>query len=125
MQVAIYDNQVTTLGAHYQARAYDAKLLAPATRPVWGVEEVTATEDDPLVGSALVEWRYTDLPGEPVEALPPSSEDPAYEDQSLDPHECPRRQPEAQEQVRHFLETGEIIQTCDGVCESTKAAICP
>jgi pimeloyl-ACP methyl ester carboxylesterase len=32
MQVAINDNQVTTLGAHYQARAYGAKSLAPAVR---------------------------------------------------------------------------------------------
>ncbi|MCA9711302.1 MAG: hypothetical protein KDK70_36020, partial [Myxococcales bacterium] len=40
MQVAIYDNQVTTLGAHYMARAYDAKIGTNAVRDVWGVEAV-------------------------------------------------------------------------------------
>jgi hypothetical protein len=112
MQVGIGDNQVTTLGAHYQARAYGAKLVRPATRPVWGLDEV----DAPFVGSALVEWEYTDGPDEPVVGLPPNGPDT---------HECPRRERRAQDQMRTFLETGTIEQTCEGgPCIGTIAGLC-
>lgn len=126
MQVAIYDNQVTTLGAHIQARAYGAKTIAPETRAIWGIDEVTATDASPWEGSAIVEWRYLDLPDEPAETIPPGSAPPAgYEDRDLDPHECPRREPAAQEQVRRFLEDGVVVQTCDGACQGLKEETCP
>ena len=112
LQVAIGDNQVTTLGAHYQGRAYGVELLAPAVRDVWGLE----VSDGPVDGgSALVEWLYLDGPEEPVEALPPAGPDP---------HECPRREFRAQEQMAIFFETGVIEQTCDGPCESWMADVC-
>jgi len=105
MQVAIGDNQVTTLGAHVSARAYGAVTLSPTVRPIWGVEEV----EGPVESSVLVEWNYpeTDVT-EPEENIPPGPEDT---------HECPRREPAAQEQLDRFLRTGVIEQTCDGVCE--------
>lgn len=112
MQVGIGDAQVTTLGAHIQARAYGAKLLGPATRPVWGVDEVAS----PYTGSALVEWEYVDGSTEPVVNLPPLKEG--------DTHECPRREPEAQEQIWHFYETGELVNTCEGPCVSARAGLC-
>jgi hypothetical protein len=126
MQVAIYDNQVSTLAAHIQARAYGARTIAPQTRPIWGVEEVEATESAPWTGSAIVEWRYDDLPDEPVEPIPPGSAPPAgFEGRGLDPHECPRREPAAQLQLRRFLETGEVVQFCDGPCVGLKEVTCP
>lgn len=109
---AIGDNQVTTLAGHIQARAYDAVLVGPATRPVWGLEETTTEH----VGSALVEWHYADVPDEPVGNVPPAGPDP---------HECPRREPQGQEQVRIFFEEGRIVPACDGVCSSTVAEVCP
>jgi hypothetical protein len=111
MQVAVNDNQVTTLGAHYQARALSARTIAPQSRPVWGVEE----SEGPWEGSALVEFLYTNLPDEPFEALPPDGPDP---------HECPRREPEGQLQVREFLETGVVRHTCDGPCVHTSVGVC-
>lgn len=112
IQAAIGDAQVTTLGAHVMARAYGASTVAPETRPVWGV-----TEQAPgFVGSALVEWAYTDVPDEPIENLPPEA--------STDTHECPRREPSGQQQIRTFLETGVVEQYCDGTCTSVRADVC-
>ena len=109
MQVAIGDAQVTTLGAHIQARTYGASLVAPETREVWGLEARTP----PFEGSALVEWEYTDIPEEPLESVPPSVEH--------DPHECPRRDAAGQEQVDVFLKTGVVDHFCDGPCLSVQA----
>lgn len=112
MQVAIEDAQVTNVGAQIQARAFGASTVAPQTKPVWGVEE----KQPGFTGSAYVEWDYTDVPDPPVENVPPNKD--------LDPHECPRRQPAAQEQLRDFLETGVVNQYCDGVCQDVRANIC-
>ena len=109
MQVAIGDAQVTTLGAHVQARTYGASLIKPETRTVWGLN----VAEPPFTGSALVEWRYTDIADEPFESIPP--------DEETDPHECPRRDPAGQQQVTLFLETGTVDHFCDGPCESIQA----
>lgn len=113
LQVAIGDAQVTTLGAHVQARAFGAATVAPQTRPVWGVDE----KKPGFVGSALVEWRYADVPPEPTDNVPPNK--------AFDPHECPRREAAAQQQLRDFLEAGVVNQYCDGVCEGLREVTCP
>lgn len=105
-QVGIGDAQVTTLSAQMQARNFGARLVSPAARPVFGLEEAQA----PFTGSALVEWSFSDS-SEPQIAEPANPH--------TDPHECVRRIPEAQAQLVHFLETGEVVQTCDGVCSGT------
>ena len=75
-------------------------------------------------GNAIVEWRYESLPDEPFLPIPPADdsliEGTVYDDgRELDPHECVRREREAQDQLWHFLETGEVIQTCPaGGCVS-------
>jgi len=112
VQVGIGDAQVTTLGAHLMARAYGAPTLAPAVRPIWGVDEVPS----PIEGSALVEWYYPDGATEPVENLPP--------DKDADTHECPRRERAAQEQIRVFFDEGRVEQFCDGACEGTREGLC-
>ena len=38
-------------------------------------------------------------------------------DKSTDTHECVRRSPELQQQVVHFINTGEIDHFCDGPCQ--------
>ena len=112
MQVGIYDSQVTTLGAQYEARAVGAELVAPQTRPVWGMEEATPG----FTGNAYVEFLYTDTPDEPVDNTPP--------DGSFDTHECVRREPAAQQQMMDFLRTGVINHYCDGICDDTLQAEC-
>lgn len=112
LQVAEGDAQVSTLGAEIAARAVGAVSVSPAIRPIWGVEEVAA----PIEGSAIVEWRYTDGGPEPVENLPPDVE--------RDTHECPRREPNGQQQLTTFLETGVVEQYCDGPCVGTREGFC-
>lgn len=112
LQVAVGDSQVTTLGAHMMARSYGAATVAEAYRDVWGVPELEA----PFTGSALVEWYYPDGPVEPYESVPP--------DQSVDTHECPRREPAAHEQMDAFFTDGTIVQPCDGVCEGLREGFC-
>jgi len=112
MQTALGDAQVSELGSHVAARAWDARTIAPQTKPVWGLEEGIP----PFEGSAFVEFDYIDGPMLPLENVPP--------DATIDTHECPRREPPAQEQIRDFVETGVVNQYCDGVCESERAGLC-
>ena len=119
MQVAIYDNQVTTLGSQIQARAYDAFIPKPGVRPVWGVEERDVGADG-SAGSAYVEWLYPDLPPEFEAASPPGRDEElvgtAFEGCArTDPHEGPRRERPAQDQLWTFLTTGKVVQPCDAV----------
>ncbi|MFT4976045.1 MAG: hypothetical protein ACI8S6_001940, partial [Myxococcota bacterium] len=102
LQAAIGDLQVTTLGAHIQARAYGAALITPAVRSVWGLEEV----EGPHTGSALIEWDYgIEVP---FENNPP---------EGSDPHGRPRKDEAGMAQLAHFLETGEVLHFCDGPCQ--------
>lgn len=113
IQVAIGDAQVSNVGAQIQARAFGASTVAPQTKPVWGVEE----KQPGFMGSAYVEWHYTDVPDEPTNNMPPTAD--------ADPHECPRREAAAQKQLRDFLEDGVVNQYCDGICEGVRAVTCP
>jgi hypothetical protein len=104
LQVALGDHQVTPLGAHIMARAIGANTLEPETRPIWGVEEVAG----PHGGSAIVEFDF---------GLPPETATNVPQREGEDPHGRVRRNPRALAQSLHFFETGEIIHTCDGVCD--------
>ncbi|MEC9391467.1 MAG: hypothetical protein VX944_15450 [Myxococcota bacterium] len=102
LQVAIGDAQVTTLGAHVMARSYDAPMIAPTARDVYGIETVPSGH----VGSALVEFDYGLY--EPPENIPP--------DPDTDPHERPRRDAAGMLQMHTFFSTGVVEQYCEGPC---------
>jgi hypothetical protein len=104
LQPAIGDHQVTTLGAHMMARAIGAVAIRPQTRAMWEIDEV----DPPHAGSAIVEFDFG-LPPEPITNTPQRQGD--------DPHGQVRRNPRALAQSLHFFETGEVIHTCDGICD--------
>jgi pimeloyl-ACP methyl ester carboxylesterase len=107
LHVAIGDHQVTPLGAHYMARTMGAPLIAPATRPVFGLEEERA----PFEGSAIVEFDFGDL----VDPLPDTN---VPTDSELDdPHGWPRSLAAQIEQSDVFLRTGVVTHTCDGACD--------
>ena len=115
IQVGRGDAQVSNLGAAVNARSYGATTVAPQTREVWGVDEAQPG----FSGSALVEFSYSDVPEEPFLNLPP--------EEGSDTHECPRREPAGQLQIRDFLETGVVNQYCDGpggICEGLRAGLC-
>ena len=110
LQAGIGDAQVTNLAAEFMARAYNASTVEPETRVVWGVPQRAA----PFNGSALVEWLYDDVPDSPAANVGRTD--------GKDVHECPRREPASQAQMRDFLEGKGVVQHCgkDGAakCES-------
>ena len=103
IQVAIGDPQVSTLGAHIQARGIGAGLVFDPTRAVWGLDEL----EDGVTGSGLVEWDYG--LSEPIESVP-------VEYEGSNPHSGPRNAFESQEQMNHFFRTGELVNFCEGPC---------
>ncbi len=102
-QAAIGDASVTTLGAHVMARSYGSSLVGTPVREIWGLE----AQEAPFSGSALVEWDFG--VEEPAEAVPADPDDGA--------HDMLFGNDLAQSQVIHFLQTGEIIDVCDGPCD--------
>jgi hypothetical protein len=67
-QDAISDAQVSPLGAQNMARAYKCSTVAPQTRQIFGVTEKTGSFN----GSAIVEWKYDDVPDAPTIDIAPS-----------------------------------------------------
>ncbi len=106
IHVAVGDYQVTPLGAHILAREVGAKSVAPAYRPIWGVE----TTDEPFSGSGIVEFKFPGVPDEPKTNVPP-------EDLGMDPHDEVRKLTVSHDQTDQFLRTGVIEHRCDGVCD--------
>lgn len=104
LQVALGDHQVTPLGAHIMARNIGAVTIEPETRSIWGIEQVAG----PHPGSAIVEWDF---------GLPPETATNVPQREGSDPHGDVRRNPAALAQSLHFFQTGEVIHTCDGVCD--------
>jgi hypothetical protein len=102
-QVAIGDAQVTTLGAQFIARGHGASFIGQPVREAWGIPTVAG----PTTSSVYVEWDYG--LDEPVVNHPPSAD--------TDPHELPRRERAAQDQIAHFFATGEILDFCEGPCQ--------
>lgn len=111
-QIAIGDAQVHLEGSRWQARSAGLSLVEDPVEPVFGLE----TRSAPFMGSGYVEVSYG-FPTTPDTNLPP--------DKATDTHECPRRSPALQEQVAHFVRTGEIKHTCEGACVFTWDDGCP
>ncbi len=99
----IGDAYVPTLGAHIMARAYGARNILPANRSVWGVDDA----EPPFSGSALLEFDFG--VDEPVEAVPADAE--------AGVHWSVTGRDTALELIGHWLQTGEAINPCDGVCD--------
>jgi hypothetical protein len=102
LQVGIGDAQVSTLGAQFMARGIGAGLVADPTRSVWGLTEL----EEGHVGSGLVEWDYGH--DEPIVGIPADG----------NAHGRVRQEFLGQEQLDHFLRTGQLSDTCNGPCQS-------
>lgn len=106
IHVGIGDYQVTPLGAHLIARSVKAKSVAPAARPIFGIEEATP----PFSGSAIMEFDFG-LPPAPV------GDTPNYGPDADDPHGKVRSLAAAIDQEDAFFRTGVVEATCEGVCD--------
>jgi hypothetical protein len=100
LHVGLEDAQVQNEASWILARAMGAVQPEEQIRPIEGI----ATAAYPMQSTAVVvNWDFGVAPdATPLD--PPVS--------ATDTHSGPRRQPEAQDQVVHFLRTGEVIDTC-------------
>ena len=104
LQVGLDDSQVSPYAAEIQARSLGLPTVAPAVRPIFGIEEVEA----PFDGSAFIEY---DVGGEmaPLTNTPPRCENGV--------HEAVRRLRVVQDQIDAFLRPdGMVVSFCDGPC---------
>ncbi len=103
LHVAKEDAQVHNEVSYMLGRAIGVPLATPALRTVFGLDE----RPYPFEGSALVEYDFS-VPEDVTPLDPPLDEN--------DTHGSLRKQREGQQQMMHFLETGEMIDTCGGPC---------
>jgi hypothetical protein len=130
-QVAFGDHQVAPVTVEIAARSNGAYLRTPAVdpgkplpelTPYYGIPQIAAY---PFDGSAVVIWDSGN-PAPPIGNLPPpeilptdpewATLSPCAQNWDSDPHECPRRAPEARLQKSEFLKPGgAVIDTCAGM----------
>lgn len=103
--VAREDAQVNNLVSACLGRTVDAKLIGPSVRPVYGLEEVDGPVTAPFV---FAEYDF----GVPDNPRPNAPANP-----DTDTHGELRKLAEGQEQLWHFLTTGEVVHVCDGPCD--------
>jgi hypothetical protein len=112
--------EARSLGAHLHTPALSPGKVVPDVEPYYGIPPIPSY---PFDGSALVVWDSGNPPP-PVANTPPriSPTDPEWAQLSAcpqsfqgDPHECPRRQPEARLQKSEFLRSdGAVVDVCGG-----------
>lgn len=139
VQDAHGDAQVTILGAHIMARAYNGSNITPAPfTNIFGLPNANSVSEVRIkstkeisengeissefgnyaneivqTASALTEWKYENVPPMPFSNIAPLFE--------FDTHECIRSESESQDQIYNFFTTGIISQTCPGPRGCTKA----
>lgn len=106
--VAKEDPQVVNEASFISGRAAGTVLMTPKVRPVFGLSEVAYPASP---GAALVEVDFG-VPDDPTPLDPPDG-DPSMPDGG-DTHGWLRQWPPAQDQLVHFLQTGEVIDVCGG-----------
>ena len=104
LQTGLEDSQVNNDVTRLLARLYQAKLVAPAPRKVFGLEEAAP----PIRGANAYQEIDFGVPPRTATNRPAAKE--------TDTHEKPRRTPKIQDQAWQFLETGQIEATCTDVC---------
>lgn len=104
LQAAIGDGSVPTIGSHMMARAYNATLITPFHREVFGLEQA----ETPFSGSAYTEWDFG--------VLDSDGPYPASIPENINPHDALRSQPEAIQQIDTFLKEGVVEHYCVGAC---------
>jgi hypothetical protein len=114
------ENEARTIGAHIHVPAVSASKDVPDVEPFFGIPPIPSY---PFDGSAYVLWDSGN-PWPTALDVPPVFEVDSPEWLALmpcpqrfdgDPHECPRRQPNARLQKSEFLKTnGAVVDVCNG-----------
>jgi len=116
LEAAFGDHQVSNYAVEVEAATIGAAAHVPASPNHWGdppfgwfntLSEPGAggTFTYPYTGSALMEWD-SGVPAPPLDNTPNRA--------ANDPHETPRRDPHARQQMDTFLRTGVVIDVCTG-----------
>ena len=103
MQMGLADAQVPNISTEMIARTTGISLLDPPASTIFGMTPAAG----PLT-SALTTW---DVHGTPA---PPEFEQTPSEDNQV--HEAIRRIPQAEQQIKTFFDTGNVVDTCGGPC---------
>ncbi len=110
MQIGRDDAQVANITAEIEARTIAIPVSLPAPFTPYGLEPRMVAMGEVVGPSALVIY---DIPGVPM--LPLGTRDPIDDNAA---HEGVRRADRAIEQLDLFCRPdGEVVQTCDGVCD--------
>jgi hypothetical protein len=122
IQDALGDEEVTPIGAQFEARTIKAQNLETVNREVWGISDAPS----PITGNGYVEYNFW-LPASqsPLTNIPPpvnfmgcsclqgGMPTGCTQDGCDDnPHDELRRLQSAQDMVDQFFKTGQIVQTC-------------
>lgn len=106
---AVGDCQVANVVTEMLARTAGIPLITPSARDIWGLETTTAAPPAGATSSSgLIAY------DEGYDALPEGNVPPTEDNGA---HETIRDLAVYVEQVGTFLETGAIVQVCDGACD--------
>jgi len=106
---AVEDSQVANLVTDWTARTSGVSLVTPSPRDVWGLPTVEAPPPDGADVAGAMFVYDMQLPANPEGNVPPPDDNGAHGDI--------RDQVSYIEQVGAYLETGAIVQVCDGACD--------
>ncbi|MBI5527815.1 MAG: hypothetical protein HY897_15910 [Deltaproteobacteria bacterium] len=108
IQESIGDCQVPNLTTEMLARAIGLSAMTPGDSVIFGLPQIAS----PFSGSAIVQYH---LKEQTAKYMPPDDNTMPTAENNVHSDMC--WQPNVLEQVRSFLSTGEVTQTCDGPCD--------
>ncbi len=123
IQDGLGDQQVSPIGAQFEARTIGAKNLQPVNREVWGITDAPSG----FTGNGYVEFNFWEPASQsPLTNVPPPINYPgcscisggviqmecSTDTCDTDPHDELRKLQWAQDMVDQFFKTGQIVQTC-------------
>lgn len=112
------DAQVTWLGGQMIGRSTGCSMyesnVASGNVTLYGFPFMPDTAVN-STGSVIVGWRFAGIPEVPYINVPPPKQ--------YDTHEKTRRTMTAQAMTARFLETGDIVNTCNGPCSNVSLSV--
>ncbi|CAB1117427.1 unnamed protein product [Ectocarpus sp. CCAP 1310/34] len=118
MQAGTGDAEVSVIGTEILARAYQATAVSPVAVPTWGVPAAapaapgntsSCDNDATSFAASLALYDYR----REAEEVPDDDTPPPWGWV----HMCVRHDPDAEQQVLEFVETGCVVNFCRGACE--------
>lgn len=107
LQESIGDCQVPNMTTEMLARAIGIKQMTPAIYNIDGIEQVSS----PTTESVLTQYHLVDQTADyypPPENIPPTRDNYVHSDMCFLDNVI--------DQIEHFMDSGEIIQYCEGSC---------